>query len=32
VRSNRGILKGKFTKEDFERDDLLGHLLRKHAS
>jgi len=32
VKTNRGILKGKFSKEDYERDDLLGHLLRKHAS
>lgn len=31
VRANEGILKGTFTRTDFERDDLLGYLLRKHA-
>lgn len=31
VKANYGLLKGKFTKADFERDDLLGYLLRKHA-
>ena len=32
VMDNKGILKGKFKAEDFERDDLMGYLLRKHAS
>lgn len=32
VKNNRGILKGRFTKADYQRDDLLGHILRKHAS
>ncbi|MCO6481802.1 MAG: hypothetical protein J5I62_03305 [Flavobacteriales bacterium] len=32
VKANRGVLKGKFSKADFDRDDLLGYLLRKHAS
>jgi len=31
VKANLGLLKGKFSKEDFERDDILGYLLRKHA-
>ena len=32
VKENSGLLHGKFTKADYERDDLLGYLLRKHAS
>lgn len=31
VDENIGILEGKFTKADYKRDDLLGHILRKHG-
>ncbi len=32
VAANKGLLKGKFTRQDYDKDDLLGYLLRKHAS
>lgn len=31
VENNIGILEGKFTEADYGRDDLLGHILRKHG-
>lgn len=32
VKANLGLLKDKFSQKDFERDDILGYLLRKHAT
>ena len=32
VKANMGILRGKFSAKDLEQEDLMGDLLRKHAS